>query len=79
MEERVTRGDVRGILFEIQRDVNILLYIEPERQSEKVFPDEMRAASFPSEILSSFIGTCLAGMRTLKDGDEVINVIMKWD
>lgn len=38
MEERVARGDIRGILFEIQRDVNILLYIEPERQSEKVSP-----------------------------------------
>lgn len=42
MEERVARDDVRGILFEIQRDVNILLYIEPERQSEKVSPGEMR-------------------------------------
>lgn len=45
MELRVARVMfAEYLLFEIQRDVNILLYIEPERQSEKVFPSKMREA-----------------------------------
>jgi hypothetical protein len=87
-KRRNARGDGRGILLEIQRDVNILLYIEPARQSEKVFSGEARAASFSSalsEISPSFIGARLTaggkkgGQKTPGDSDAVINVIMKRD
>jgi len=53
-KRRNARGDGRGILLEIQRDVNILLYIEPARQSKKVFSDEARAAPFSSVISERF-------------------------
>lgn len=80
------RGDVRGILLEILRDVNILLYIELKRQSEKVSPGETREASFPP-LFRKF---CLPltrhvsprkgdWTRTSKDGDAIINVIVKRD
>lgn len=62
MEERVARGDVRGILLEIQRDVNILLYIEPERTKWKSFPRRNErgiVSSALSEIPLSFIGAHL--------------------
>jgi len=42
-KRRNARGDGRGILLEIQSDVNILLYIELARQSEKVFSSEAKA------------------------------------
>lgn len=84
MEERVARGDVREILLEIQRDVNILLYIEPERQSEKVFPGETREASFPPffrkfRLLLCGLVSLRGETRTSKDDDAVINVIVKRD
>jgi len=43
-------GLSRGILLEIEQDVNILLYIEPTRQSEKVFPGEARASGAVSAL-----------------------------
>jgi len=76
MELRVARVMfAEYLLFEIQRDVNILLYIEPERQSEKVFPGKMREALH--RFLRSFgiciIGVCLAREREErpKDSDVV--------
>lgn len=88
-KRRNALDDGRGILLEIQRDVNILLYIELARQSEKVFSSEARAApsfsSALSEIPPFFIGARLAagGKRGVKktpgDNDTVINVIMKRD
>lgn len=78
MELRVARVMfAEYLLFEIQRDVNILLYIEPERQSEKVFLGKMREASLPSFFrnLPSILGACLGkerGERMPKDGEAVI-------
>jgi len=86
MKKRVARGDIRGILFETQRDVNILLYIELEKQSEQVSPGEAREESFPPLFRKFRLPlTRLVSMgereemRTSKDGDAVINVITKRD
>jgi hypothetical protein len=69
MEERVARGDVRGILLKIQRDVNILLYIELERQSEKVFRRNKKSviSSALSEIPPSFIEAHLEERERRRD------------
>jgi len=83
MKKRVARGDIRGILFETQHDVNILLYIELEKQSESSFPWRNKRgiiSSALSEIPSSFNEARWGkGERTSKDGDAVINVITKRD
>lgn len=53
-----TNGGTRDeILLEIQRDVNILLYIEAARQSEKVFSGEVCAQAVS---LSTFSGISLS-------------------
>lgn len=86
MKERVVRGDIRGILLEIQCDVIIFRFISNWRDKVKKFPlaKQERYRFLRSFGNSTFLNEArFTGIkeeiRTSKNGNAVINIIIKCD